>query len=260
MKKLFVLVGAALLLAACSAAPTDIPTATAIPPTATIAPTATPAPTNTPAPTATPAPTNTRKPTFTPRPTLTPSPVPTPIVLEGSGDGVIDADTTLCPCILEVEGNQSSRHFAVENFDASGNQIDLLVNTTDAYVGRVPIDFLDSEKTARFQITARGAWKLTLFPLSIYLDYRGRNITPPGKITGAGDDIVILLGSKKPDLAKVSGNQASRFFAVIAWGLNGRDLLINTTDAYDGTVIMPADALILEIKADGDWSVEITTK
>lgn len=36
---------------------------------------------------------------------------------------------------------------------------------------------------------------------------------------------------------------------------NRRDLLVNEIGSYDGTVRLGSDALVLEIAADGDWTV-----
>ena len=66
----------------------------------------------------------------------------------------------------------------------------------------------------------------------------------------------MLIGSK-PDLAKITGNTESQHFAVISYGKTS-DLLVNTTDPYDGTVILSSDVILLEINAVGDWLIEIT--
>ncbi len=82
------LLGAAILVAACTSSDEPTPTNTAIPPTATpraeasptVTPVPSPTPTATPAPTATPSPTSTPVATPTPSPTSTPTPIPVPTV------------------------------------------------------------------------------------------------------------------------------------------------------------------------------------
>jgi hypothetical protein len=227
----------------------EAPTATSEPtsapePTATATLTPTPEPTNTPAPTPTPEPTSTP----TPEPTATP--IPQPVVYSGNGDNVVDIQKPGDPgdpVIAYIRGNAESRHFAVENFGATGEQIDLLVNTTEPYEGIVPIDFSSDEQTTRLQITSSGEWYIEIRPLST-----ARRVSVPGTIEGASDDVVIIDG--EPDTALIRGNPDSRHFAVIAYG-DRYNLLVNTTDPYDGRVIVARDAVVLEVNAEGAWTI-----
>ena len=225
-------------------------------PTATSEPTSTPEPTATATLTPTPEPTNTPAPTATPEPTSTPTPEPTatpapqPVVYSGTGDNVIDiqkpggADAAV---VAYVRGNAESRHFAVENFDAGGEQIDLLVNTTDPYEGIVPMDFRSGEQTTRLQITSSGEWYVEIRPLSTV-----RHSGAPGVIEGTGDDVFIVDG--EPDTALITGNADARHFAVIAYGERS-NLLVNTTDPYDGRVIVAGDTVVVEVNAEGPWTI-----
>ncbi|HYI14231.1 MAG TPA: hypothetical protein VEX37_02495 [Thermomicrobiales bacterium] len=236
--------------------PTTIPTDEPEVPTATSEPTSTPEPTATatltptPAPTNTPAPTATSEPTSTPTPEPTATPAPQPVVYSGSGDNVIDiqkpggADAAV---VAYVRGNAESRHFAVENFGASGEQIALLVNTTDPYEGIVPMDFRSGEQTTRLQITSTGEWYIEIRPLSTV-----RHSGAPGVIEGTGDDVFIVDG--EPDTALITGNADSRHFAVIAYGERS-NLLVNTTDPYDGRVIVAGDTVVVEVTAVGGWTI-----
>ena len=60
-------------------------------------------------------------------------------------------------------------------------------------------------------------------------------------------------------------NQAQSNFIVWGYG-NDMDLLVNDIAPYSGTLIVPNrlpltnGALILAIEAEGNWSVEVTTK
>jgi len=232
------------LLSACNQ--TSIQTNTTVPtdtpePSKTIGPTITLRPTKTPAPT--------KKPTSTPLP---PTATPEPVTITGSGDSVVDIENPYDYGIVHITGNASSRHFAVENYGSDGKQIDLLVNTTDPYDGVRPLDFGSSEHTTRFQVTAVGDWEITILPLDA-----ARVLFIPGKIEGKGDDVIILIGT--PDLAKIKGNVGSRHFAVLSHG-NGTDLLVNTTDPYEGTVMIASGMIALEIDAEGEWEIEVTGK
>jgi hypothetical protein len=230
------------------ARPTDTPL-----PTDTPEPTNTPAPTDTPTQTNTPEPTNTPKPTNTPAPTETPTVTPTPIVLTGTGDAIVDIDKGAEAALVHITGNSASRFFAVVNYDNAGEQIDLLVNTTEPYDGVRPLDFRDDEHTARFEVQADGAWTIEILPLSAI-----EKVEVPGEISGVGDYVFALVAGT-PDTATITGNASSRFFAVMGYG-NGIDLLVNTTDPYEGIVLLDPETLVIDVQAVGEWTIEIEAR
>src|SRR5690606_17817533 len=115
------------------------------------------------------------------------------------------------------------------------------------YEGITPLDFRDSEETTRLEVTAVGPWQIEVRPLT-----SARVIEAPGSLSGIGDEVLFIDG--EPDTALISGNAAGRHFAVHAYG-DSIDLLVNTTDPYEGRVIVPRDALLLEITAEGAWEV-----
>jgi hypothetical protein len=222
------------------ATPAPLPSNTSVP-----APTSSPAPTNTPLPTDTPRPTN------TPPPTSTNTPLPEPIVFSGSGDNVVEVQKWSGPAILRISYAGSS-NFVVWNYGADGEKIDLLVNTIGTYEGTRPLDFLDSEFTTRLQIESSGQWEITILPL-----IQVRTELVPGTFTGNGDDVVYLDGS--PDLLKIDASTAKSNFVI--WGFGQvRDLLVNEIAPYDGVVIVGSGIFILAIEAEGDWSIEVTSK
>ncbi|MDD1777335.1 MAG: hypothetical protein LUQ65_04130 [Candidatus Helarchaeota archaeon] len=195
----------------------------------------------------------TKGPTFTPEPTNTPTPIPTPMVFSGTGDSIVDIDKESGPALVHIIGNNSSRHFAVVNYDSSNKEIDLLVNTTDPYDGVRPLDFLEDEHTARFEVTATGAWSIEIIPFSLI-----ERLEIPGEITGNGDYVFAIVGGT-PDTATITGNAAARHFAVIGYGSTS-DLLVNTTDPYDGTVLLSSDTLIIEVDSEDDWTMRFNNR
>ncbi|MDQ3549035.1 MAG: hypothetical protein M3439_09470 [Chloroflexota bacterium] len=109
------------------------------------------------------------------------------------------------------------------------------------------MDFRSGEQTTRLQITASGEWYVEIRPLST-----ARLITAPGTIEGTGDDVFIVNG--EPDTALITGNADARHFAVIAYGERS-NLLVNTTDPYDGRVIVANDTVVVEVTAEGPWTI-----
>jgi hypothetical protein len=226
-------------------------TASTVPPSPTQA-----APTNTAAPTDTPKPTNTPKPTDTETPVPTNTTVPEPVKVSGTGDKVVDAVNPFGAAIIHITGNKGSRYFGVTSYDASNTQLDGLVNTTDPYDGYRPLDFRDGQHTTRLEVKAIGAWTIEILPLST-----AHVCTIPGSCSGNGDDVLILRGDSKPDTAHITGNKSSRYFGVTSYGSDGHiGGLVNSTDVYDGEVIMSPQAVLLEIQAIGDWTVDVKTR
>jgi len=185
-------------------------------------------------------------------PTTQPATLSEPIVITGNGDRVVDVQKGIEPAIIQITGNAGGRYFGVTNYGSDNQQIDLLVNTTDVYDGFRPLDFYDDDHTTRLQIEAVGDWKIEILPL-----LAARVLSVPGNIQGSGDDVFLLTGAN-PDLANITGNSGGRYFGVFSYGLSGGDLLVNTTDPYDGTVIVDRDSLVIEVQAIGTWSIDIS--
>jgi hypothetical protein len=261
MRKMILLI-IVFLLAACSPSEAAVQTAveetraaqptntyTSEPPTPTI--TLTPAPTDTPRPTKT----NTPEPTHTPRPTNTRKPTatstPEPLLLNGTGDSIVDVSWD-GPGLLHVT-YAGGGNFAVWNYASNGDRIDLLVNTIGSYEGTLPLDFMDYEDTARFQIKSSGTWEIQILPLGTI-----RRIDIPGTFTGTGDVVVFLQGGD-PDILVVDASAAKGNFVIWTYG-QSRDLVVNEIAPYTGMVMVSKDDTILVIKAEGDWSIEVKTR
>lgn len=177
------------------------------------------------------------------------APITEPNIYEGSGDSVIDI---VAPegnndiFILYVKGNAESRHFAVKGYDSDSNKTQLFVNTTDPYEGKT-ID--SSLKTVQLEITASGDWYIEARSL-----FACPKITPSSLVESVGDEVLLVSG--EPNTARISGNASGRHFAVKAHGSTS-DLLVNTTDPYEGTTKIKSDTFILEVKAEGGWQINL---
>lgn len=166
---------------------------------------------------------------------------------EGSGDDVITVDVSQGePFLLYVSGNQESSHFAVTGFDDNDNQTELFVNTTEPYEGTT----LDYGDTTVLEIDAPGAWEVELKAIQ-----DTEVADAPGTIEGSGDDVFIVDGS--PETVKIEGNEEASHFSVHAYEMPlGRgDLLVNTTDPYDGRSRISSEVELMAITAVGDWEV-----
>lgn len=84
------------------------------------------------------------------------------------------------------------------------------------------------------------------------------NATPFFSYTGKGDDVVSAFTSpKKLSYAHIK-HGGNGHFAVKAHHNDSYDLLVNTTNPYDGkTLIIPNKEYTFEVNARGDWSIDI---
>jgi len=195
--------------------------------------------------------TSTLKPRNTKTPTNTPTPKPEPIILEGSGDDVIEFDKWDGPAIVDII-RDGGGHFAVKSYDSFGETIDLLVNTIGPYEGKVTMDLLgyDSTKTGLLEISADGLWKISISPfVREYLN----QVDAPGFYENNKDDVLVVDGESATATFKcaIGGN-----FAV--WGIaeDDIDLMVNEIAPYEGKVMVPKGLFLLIVTAENDWSVE----
>lgn len=269
IKRLFPLFIIALLsFSACANGPLD-PTPTLTPTvtnTATATPTLTPTATRTPTPTLTPTATETPtpKPTDTPRPSPTPTATDTPRPIhryEGAGSDVVDVVTGGEPAVICITGNQADRYFGIETYDVNNDRIDVLVNTTSPYNGCRPLDWRDDEDTDRLIVDAIGPWEIEVIPFEVNERFMDFVAEIPGTVEGNGDDVIFIRRTNgDPDIARITGNDASRYFGVVQYSHNGIDILVNTTDPYDGVVLLDPSLILMEVVAMGPWTIEIETR
>lgn len=166
----------------------------------------------------------------------------------GAGDDVISISGLDSMWAMHISGNDTGRHFAVTAYDASGNYLDLLVNTTEPYNGVV----IDPSQTAAYlEIKAEGVWQVE----QIYL--RDVSMVNAGTLlTGTGDAVIQtdVIG----DTIEIAGNSQNRHFAVKAYNISTGeyDLLVNTTEEYAGKVMVDFDPTYLVVTAEGAWTIQ----
>lgn len=167
---------------------------------------------------------------------------------EGQGDDVVELDIPDTAVIIEI-AHDGSGHFAAWSLDPSFEPIDLLVNTAGNYSGTRPMQFLADETVSGLEITAGGNRTYVIRPLS------GAD-RGTCKVVGEGDSVVIVANFQSDSGAADITNDGSGHFAVWAWGESDRDLLVNDTGPYEGTVRVPSGLFIWDITAEGGWSVD----
>lgn len=173
------------------------------------------------------------------------------ICYTGSGDDVISIDDYGDWHVFEIEGNAEGRYFGVVAYDSNGDRIGSLVNTTDKYSGIV---YDDTQDAAMLEITATGEWSVKV--KSIYSCIYGVKGT---EVSGKGDNVVVFYTDKgESSTATIKGNQEEHYFGVVAYDGSGSRCgsLVNTTDAYEGKVLLKNSPRIFEVTATGEWSIK----
>lgn len=186
--------------------------------------------------------------TTTEAPTTTTTTAPPPPPFDGVGPSVIDVTKGDEAFVAFITANAAGSYCGIKSFDAAGEQVDLLVNTTEPYEGLRPVDFELGQRTARFQVECEGPWHIELRPLDTLVGV-GAGETRVHR----GDDVFVV---RDADTLTISGNAESRYMGVHAYDVDDGDieLLVNTTDPYQGEVIAPETAIVV-VQSETDWSV-----
>lgn len=171
--------------------------------------------------------------------------IPDPVTYTGNGDDVI----TLAPFdgvfVFHITGNSSKHHFAVKGYDSNGENTGLFVNTTSAYDG-ITID--PKQETTTLEVNASGDWIIEVQSIN-----KMETISSGETLSGSGDTVIVV--SSYGSTATISGNAGNNHFAVKSYGRKRDKLLVNTTEVYEGTVMLSGEPIILEIDAVGEWSI-----
>lgn len=173
--------------------------------------------------------------------------IPDPVMYSGNGDDVI----TIAPYddvfVFHITGNQAEHHFAVKGYDSAGEMTDLFVNTTSQYEG-ITLD--PTQETVTLEVKATGDWAIEVQSINAM-----ETISSGETKTGSGDSIMIVRNHG--NTASISGNAGEHHFAVKAFGREHDKLLVNTTEVYDGTVMLTGDPFLLSIDSEGEWSITL---
>jgi len=170
------------------------------------------------------------------------------IVYSGSGDAVLQIGLPAGPDSIGIAtlSHSGSRNFVVWSLDENLEQSDLIVNTIGAYSGSVPFNLETNERITAFEINADGAWTITLRDVLTVRE------APQGETsTGQGDDVLVYRGDAT--IADVT-HSGERNFVIWSYG-DGTDLIINDIGPYSGSVRWQAGAALIQVSADGAWSI-----
>ena len=77
----------------------------------------------------------------------------------------------------------------------------------------------------------------------------------PQSFSGTGSEVVILDPLGEDVFYAHVTHDGSSNFAIWAWGESYPDLIVNDIGAYDGTTLLPDGSLVLQVTADGAWTI-----
>jgi hypothetical protein len=191
-------------------------------------------------------------------PELEPEPEPEPepaapaadVVYEGTGDTILQIELPAGPDSIGIATitHNGSSNFAIWSLNEGLEQSDLLVNEIGTYRGTMPFNLSTSERTVALEISADGAWTVTL------QDALTVREAPQGvTTTGTGDDVLLYFGDAT--IADIAHSGESNF-AIWSYG-NRSDLIVNEIGTYAGQVRWQAGSALIQISADGEWSIDL---
>ncbi len=168
----------------------------------------------------------------------------------GNGDDVVVLDPIDDWFVFEIDGNKGEDYFGVIAYDKNGQRLTALVNTTDSYHGIV---YDKTQSVTTLEVNAKGAWSITV--KSLYdCQYGMKGST----VKGTGDDVILFYSDKgKSATATIKGNAGEDYFGIIGYDKSGNRIsaYVNTTDKYDGKVLLKGEPVIFEINATGEWEI-----
>jgi hypothetical protein len=194
----------------------------------------------------------TAKPTPTPRPTPVPTPALAfkPITLKGVGSKVPKfAIPEEAPAIATISERGTS-NFVVTSLASDGSENELLVNEIGNYSGTRLFDANTGEHSVAFKIESDGSWTIVIKPIEL-----ARAWNPETKLTGRGDDVARLSPPTSGLTTVTITHRGAANFIVTAYTADGGQGLVNEIGNYSGEVPLPDGTLLLEIQADGVWTV-----
>ena len=168
----------------------------------------------------------------------------------GTGDDVVALDPIDDWFVFEIEGNKDEAYFGVIAYDKNGQRLTALVNTTDSYHGIV---YDKTQSVTTLEVNAKNSWSISV--KSLYDCQYGMKGTT---VKGTGDDVILFYSDKgRSATATIKGNTGEDYFGIIGYDKSGNRIAayVNTTDKYDGKVLLKGEPVIFEINATGEWEI-----
>ena len=170
----------------------------------------------------------------------------TPGTQAGTGDNLVALPAGATAGIVTAT-HDGAANFAISVLDAeNGSTGELLVNTIGPYTGTTLFGRGLSEPVT-LQITADGSWTLTIAPFS----------TAPLLAPAGSGDAVFLYDGGTGALTATHDGDGNFVVSEDTGDLFEFGLLVNEIGPYSGTVPLSAGPSIIDVKANGGWTLTV---
>jgi len=167
----------------------------------------------------------------------------------GHGDSLITLPEGATAGLVKAT-HTGQANFAISVLDDSNQPTgDLLVNTIGRYSGTTAWGLMSLGDGSRLQVTADGAWTITIRPFS-----KAKEFT--GSATGHGDTVLLYNGDAAALKATHKGQANFVVYEETSQAFS-MGLLVNEIGDYSGTVPLSAGPSVLTVQADGDWTLKV---
>lgn len=168
--------------------------------------------------------------------------------ISGAGNDIVDlsAPGDLATVLHITHDGQSG--FTVRTIDDNSEPIETLVDTEGAYDGSRAVNLILGDVISGLEIVADGTWTVTA-------TYLGDLERRSGEAEGTGDD-VLLMDVSNPEMVIVYNSESD--FSVFMWAFETQRYLVNQPGPLELTVSVPVGGLVIEVTAEGDWSLSTT--
>lgn len=168
-----------------------------------------------------------------------------PVEFTGEQDGVIDLPEGVTQAMV-TSSHDGEHYFSIAGLDAANETTgDLLINAVGAYEGVTVLGAHSTADPVRLQVTADGAWTITLAPLAD---------APALPEAGSGDGVFRYDGEAATWAVTHTGEH---YFSIDHYtdAELSLSLLVTEVGAYEGEVAAGAGPALVVILADGDWTI-----
>ncbi|TBN56420.1 hypothetical protein EYE40_02840 [Glaciihabitans arcticus] len=169
------------------------------------------------------------------------------VVYTGTGDAIVDLELpggtdSIAVATLSYVGESG---FFVAGADESGALVRTVAHSRGDYAGTVLVNAEFEDPINRFSVQGSGDWTITLRDLDTL-----PTIGPEGA-SGTSDTVFWYEGPAGTVALDHAGDSN---FVIWSFGDN-TDLVVNEVGDYSGTADWPAGRSLIELGADGTWSV-----
>lgn len=177
-----------------------------------------------------------------------------PITLKGTGDGSPKFTLPQNVSALAVISNTGAGTFIVQTVAADGTTIETLVADDGAYHGTLLFDAKSGDNAVGFTVVSGGAWTIVVRPVSAARLWNGT-----GTVKGVGSDVLLVRPPTSAALTATLTHTGSSAFTVTDYTTAGDiTTVLDVTGSFNGKEQLGAGTGILQVEADGSWSIAVT--